>query len=125
MAFTLTRHPFTVWQSWQLAPNWRRWMSAWQVAHCLPTLVNTFFTWQELHATCSCMPLSAYLVSVLWLNSGAWRMGVQLVVVWQFSHAIARGPCGFRKRVELIVWASNRPKTLNARDVKSTPRQHN
>jgi hypothetical protein len=31
-----------------------------------------------------------------WLNSGMARMGAQLVLVWQFSQGIVRGPCGLR-----------------------------
>src|SRR5713226_4847029 len=70
-------------------------MSAWQSEHFWPTSVKTNFTWHWMHCTFSCMPRRGYRVES-WLNSGMLRMGFQLRVVWQFSHAMLRGPWGLR-----------------------------
>src|SRR5674476_927686 len=40
-AWVFTSHPFTLWQSSHLAPNCRRWISAWQSAHRVDCLLYT------------------------------------------------------------------------------------
>ena len=95
-ACVFTAQPFTVWQSSHLAPNCRRWMSAWQSAHRVEASRKIMLAWHWRHSTFVCIPLSGYLVSRLWLNSGAARSGFQLIEVWQLPQAIFSEPCGLR-----------------------------
>src|SRR5450759_3133540 len=69
----LTSHPFTLWQSSHLAPNCRRWMSAWQSAQCVDASRKIMLAWHWRHSTLLCIPLSGYVVYRLWLNSGTAR----------------------------------------------------
>jgi hypothetical protein len=54
------------------------------------------------------MPRKGNSVSVLWLNSGAERIGDQLVVVWQFWQSASIGPWGFWREPRGACWASKR-----------------
>ena len=47
-------------------------------------------------------------------------MGAQLVVVWQFSHETASGPCGLRTRVGLVVWPCKRAQKNSRNSVRTT-----
>src|ERR1039457_4166241 len=64
-AWVLTSHPLTLRQSSHLAPNCRRWMSAWQSAHRVEASRKIMFAWHCAHSTFVCIPLSGYLVSRL------------------------------------------------------------
>src|ERR1019366_1119559 len=95
-AWVFTSHPFTLWQSSHLAPNCRRWMSAWQSAQCVDASRKIVLAWHWRHSTLLCIPLSGYVVSRLWLNSGTARSGFHPMEVWQLPHAILSEPCGLR-----------------------------